>query len=92
MQDRIAAGYEVDAEQVAREILRKLRLVKWARQELAERTWSNPRAFSSRPVELRRTTPSPASTPPTTAGSRPASRTAASAASARASGTVASSS
>lgn len=32
--NRIAAGYEVDSELVAREILRKLRLVKWARQEL----------------------------------------------------------
>jgi hypothetical protein len=35
IKSRVAAGYEVDAEQVAREILRKLRLVKWARQELA---------------------------------------------------------
>ena len=34
IKSRVAAGYEVDAEQVAREILRKLRLVKWARQEL----------------------------------------------------------
>ena len=34
MKNRIAAGYEVDADLVAREILRKLRLVKWARQEL----------------------------------------------------------
>jgi hypothetical protein len=34
MKSRLAAGYEVDAEQVAREILRKLRLVKLARQEL----------------------------------------------------------
>jgi hypothetical protein len=31
---RVAEGYEVDAELVAREILRKVRLVKWARQEL----------------------------------------------------------
>jgi hypothetical protein len=31
---RVAEGYQVDAEQVAREILRKVRLVKWARQEL----------------------------------------------------------
>ena len=31
---RFAGGYEVDAELVAQEILRKLRLVKWARQEL----------------------------------------------------------
>ena len=35
MKSRVAAGYEVDAEQVAREILRKLRLVKWAQQELS---------------------------------------------------------
>jgi hypothetical protein len=34
IKNRIAAGYEVDSEQVAREILRKLRLVKWARHEL----------------------------------------------------------
>jgi hypothetical protein len=34
MKDRIAAGYEVDADLVAREILRKVRLVKWARREL----------------------------------------------------------
>jgi hypothetical protein len=34
MKNRIAAGYDVDAELVAQEILRKLRLVKWARQEL----------------------------------------------------------
>jgi len=34
MKTRVAAGYEVDAELVAQEILRKLRLVKWARQEL----------------------------------------------------------
>jgi hypothetical protein len=34
IKSRVAAGYEVDAEQVAREILRKLRLVRWARQEL----------------------------------------------------------
>jgi hypothetical protein len=33
--NRIAAGYEVDAERVAEEILRKLRLVKWARREVA---------------------------------------------------------
>ena len=34
MKNRIAAGYQVDAELVAQEILRKLRLVKWARHEL----------------------------------------------------------
>lgn len=34
MKTRFAAGYEVDAKLVAQEILRKLRLVKWARQEL----------------------------------------------------------
>ena len=34
IKNRIAAGYEVDSEQVAREILRKLQLVKWARHEL----------------------------------------------------------
>ena len=34
MKNRIAAGYQVDAELVAQEILRKLRLLKWARQEL----------------------------------------------------------
>jgi hypothetical protein len=31
---RYAPGYEIDAELVAREILRKIRLIKWARQEL----------------------------------------------------------
>jgi len=39
---RIAAGYEVDSELVAREILRKLRLVKWARQELASASGRTP--------------------------------------------------
>jgi hypothetical protein len=34
LKNRIAAGYEVDSEQVAREIVRKLRLIKWARHEL----------------------------------------------------------
>ena len=34
LKTRIASGYEVDAELVAREILRKLTLVKWARAEL----------------------------------------------------------
>jgi hypothetical protein len=31
---RVAAGYEVDSDLVAREMLRKARLVRWARQEL----------------------------------------------------------
>ena len=43
---RIAEGYEVDAEQVAREILRKARLVKWARQELV----SAPGRIPARPA------------------------------------------
>ena len=34
IKSRVATGYEVDAEQVAREILRKVRLLKWARREL----------------------------------------------------------
>jgi hypothetical protein len=42
LKDRIAAGYEVDAEQVAREIVRKLRLVKWARQELVSSAGRTP--------------------------------------------------
>jgi hypothetical protein len=39
---RIATGYEVDSELVAREILRKIRLVKWARQELATASGHTP--------------------------------------------------
>jgi hypothetical protein len=34
LKKRVAEGYEVDADLVAREMLRKARLVRWARQEL----------------------------------------------------------
>jgi hypothetical protein len=43
---RIAEGYEVDSEQVAREILRKARMLKWARQELV----SSPGRTPARPA------------------------------------------
>ena len=43
---RIAEGYEVDSEQVAREILRKARMLKWARQELV----SSPGRTPERPA------------------------------------------
>ena len=46
IKSRVAAGYEVDAEQVEREIVRKLRLVKWARQELV----SSPGRTPARPA------------------------------------------
>ena len=46
IKSRIATGYQVDAELVAREIVRKLRLVKWARQELA----SSPGRTPARPA------------------------------------------
>ena len=39
---RFAGGYEVDAALVAQEILRKLRLVKWARQELVSEAGRTP--------------------------------------------------
>ena len=42
LQKRYSAGYEVDAEQVAREIVRKARLLRWARQELAPATGRTP--------------------------------------------------
>ena len=42
MKSRIAAGYQVDAELVAREIVRKLRLLRWARQELVSSPGRNP--------------------------------------------------
>ena len=43
---RIAEGYEVDSEQVAREILRKARMLKWAREELV----SSPGRTPARPA------------------------------------------
>ena len=42
LKDRIAAGYEIDSELVAREMLRKIRLLKWARQELVSAAGHTP--------------------------------------------------
>ena len=39
---RYAAGYAIDSELVAQEILRKLRLVKWARQGLVSEPGHTP--------------------------------------------------
>jgi len=41
LKPRIASGYQVDAEQVAEEILRKLWLVKSVRRELESETGRN---------------------------------------------------